>query len=151
MRALSKIMKKKYLYPLIAGCIYVLLLILLTICERVQPGASIKSLADAFWFSIVTLTTVGYGDLYPVTVVGRLIGLIFIFMSAGVVAAVVLVIVSAFRSKLLQFLRLRSLRDKDCCLFAAINEASVTLARNLRQQDPGCVPVFCGTPEEYLN
>ena len=142
-------MKKKFLYPAAAGCIYIFLLILLTLCERTQPGASIQSLADAFWFSIVTLTTVGYGDLYPVTAAGRLIGLVFIIMSAGVLAAVVLAIVSVFRGKLLPFLRLLNLRDKNCCLFAQISSASVSLAHDLCLQDPDCIPVFCGTPEEF--
>ncbi len=41
--------------------------------ERGQPGAVISSLADALWWSATTVTTVGYGDLYPVTGEGRIV------------------------------------------------------------------------------
>jgi voltage-gated potassium channel len=49
--------------------------------ERVQ-GANIISAADAVWWSVVTLTTVGYGDRYPVTGEGRIIATLL--MTAGV-------------------------------------------------------------------
>lgn len=41
--------------------------------ERHAPGATIVSFGDALWWAVVTITTVGYGDLTPVTVAGRLI------------------------------------------------------------------------------
>ncbi len=41
--------------------------------ERGHPGASITSFGKALWWSMTTVTTVGYGDLYPITVPGRLI------------------------------------------------------------------------------
>lgn len=41
--------------------------------EHTARGASITSFGDALWWSVVTITTVGYGDLTPVTVEGRLI------------------------------------------------------------------------------
>ncbi len=41
--------------------------------ERQQPGATITSYGDALWWAVVTMTTVGYGDMYPVSADGRLI------------------------------------------------------------------------------
>ncbi|MFB2585682.1 potassium channel family protein [Herbiconiux liukaitaii] len=41
--------------------------------ERGAPGSSIETFGDALWWAFVTITTVGYGDYFPVTVEGRLI------------------------------------------------------------------------------
>ena len=41
--------------------------------ERDSPAASIRTIGDALWWAIATITTVGYGDYTPVTLVGRLI------------------------------------------------------------------------------
>ena len=42
--------------------------------ERATQKDKFTSLGDAAWWSVVTMTTVGYGDLYPVTWTGRLVG-----------------------------------------------------------------------------
>jgi voltage-gated potassium channel len=47
-----------------------------------DPASNIKTAEDALWWSFVTITTVGYGDKYPVTTEGRLIAAIL--MTAGV-------------------------------------------------------------------
>jgi len=41
--------------------------------ERNAPDASITTFGEALWWTITTLSTVGYGDRYPVTVEGRLV------------------------------------------------------------------------------
>lgn len=41
--------------------------------ERDVPGASITSFGDAVWWTITTISTVGYGDRYPVTFEGRVV------------------------------------------------------------------------------
>lgn len=52
--------------------------------EDSAPGANIKTAGDALWYLIVTMSTVGYGDLFPVTEVGRLVGTIIIIVGVGV-------------------------------------------------------------------
>lgn len=51
--------------------------------EKVDPDASITNIGDAWWYFIVTLTTVGYGDYFPVTFGGRVIGILIVFLSLG--------------------------------------------------------------------
>ena len=54
--------------------------------ESKSPDANIKSASDALWWSYVTITTVGYGDRYPVTNAGRLVGIIVMTTGVGIFA-----------------------------------------------------------------
>ena len=49
-----------------------------------DPASNIKSAEDAIWWSLVTITTVGYGDKYPVTTEGRMIGVLLMFVGVGI-------------------------------------------------------------------
>jgi voltage-gated potassium channel len=46
--------------------------------EHGQPGANIHSPGDALWWAFATITTIGYGDHYPMTVAGRIVAVILV-------------------------------------------------------------------------
>jgi ABC-type amino acid transport substrate-binding protein len=58
-------------------------------------GSTAKGLGSAFWWSAVTMTTVGYGDKAPVTLGGRLVGLVWMFASIILIAGFTGAIASA--------------------------------------------------------
>jgi voltage-gated potassium channel len=53
------------------------------ICEQQDPKANIKTAGDAIWWSVTTITTVGYGDKYPVTTEGRIVAMILMISGIG--------------------------------------------------------------------
>ena len=53
--------------------------------ESVSPDAKILTGPDAFWYSMVTITTVGYGDYYPVTPGGRLTAIFIMIAGMGII------------------------------------------------------------------
>jgi voltage-gated potassium channel len=55
--------------------------------ENQSPDANIKSGWDAFWYSVVTITTVGYGDRFPITTAGRIAGMFTMFIGVGIIGA----------------------------------------------------------------
>src|SRR5690348_2786095 len=53
--------------------------------ERSHPGSNIRSYPQALWWAVCTITTVGYGDLYPSTVEGRLVALALMVGGLGLI------------------------------------------------------------------
>jgi len=59
-----------------------------TMAESVGEDGRIHSFGDALWWSAATITTVGYGDIYPVTFVGRVVGVATMVVGVSVFAVV---------------------------------------------------------------
>ena len=59
-----------------------------TMAEDVGDGRRIHSFFDALWWSAATITTVGYGDIYPVTAVGRVIAIFTMIVGISTLAVV---------------------------------------------------------------
>jgi voltage-gated potassium channel len=64
--------------------------------QHVFSAGEFGSLWDGIWWAVVTVTTVGYGDIYPKTVQGRLIGMVLMFVGIGFLSLLTAAVASRF-------------------------------------------------------
>ncbi|WP_205865715.1 potassium channel family protein, partial [Mycolicibacterium porcinum] len=96
--------------------------------ERGQPDAHITDFGQAVWWAITTITTVGYGDMYPVTTTGRVIAALLMIGGISLVGSITATIASWI---------VQSVADDDAATAAAtaahINELRAEIA-SLREE-----------------
>ncbi len=115
--------------------------------ESPDPAANIKSAGDALWWGLVTITTVGYGDQFPVTSGGRVIGAFLLFAGIALFSVLTGFIANAFlaprrrRRRLAvdsptdAIDRLRSLLDEQQERSDAIRQQLDELERSIRREE----------------
>lgn len=59
-------------------------------------AANITDMGDTLWYGLVTLTTVGYGDYFPVSMPGKIVGALFVLSSLGVLGVLIGKVADAF-------------------------------------------------------
>lgn len=86
---------------LVYAVVFIIFIALATLnAERDDPRATIQSFGDAIWWACVTIATVGYGDMYPVTVPGRIFAVMLMIGGIAIVGTASATIVSLFTERL---------------------------------------------------
>src|SRR6478735_5690918 len=115
-------------YPIFVPAIVAILIVIfggigVYLAEHNQPGANITNLGNAFWWAIVTITTVGYGEYFPLTFLGRVIGVLVMLSGIGT-AVMIVTIISERRLKHLEA-RLKPKTDEHLRLFGTDTKTDI--------------------------
>lgn len=139
-------MKRKHriyiTFIVILALIYVILLFVMLEAESANPESSIRTLGDAVWYSVVTLTTVGYGDITPVTPIGHAVGIIFLLLSTGILVTLVGTLLSFLTSEGFPLMLLSLQKKKNWYYFADTGLESNTLAQQILAEDPRGIIIY---------
>ena len=98
--------------------------------EQVPGEEAFSSFADGIWWAVVTMTTVGYGDRFPVTPEGRVVGVVLMFSSIVLVSLFTAMVSSIFVARRIQEGRgLEAVKFEDHVLLCGWNSRALrTLA-----------------------
>ena len=109
--------------------------ILIYVMEANNPDSPIDTLYEAVYWSIVTISTVGYGDITPATDAGRLVAMFVIIAGIAVLAFTTSLVVSAFTEKLDEIRETKTIDDinklKNIYLICGYQNVAQEVARKL--------------------
>ena len=101
-----------YTLSIFVGSVLLIATVAIYLFEAEAPESKVLTLMDALYWSVITLTTVGYGDIVPVTTEGRVVAMVLVFAGIGVISFATSIVVTAFHEKM------RELHDNR--VFAAV-------------------------------
>ncbi|MDO4615966.1 MAG: ion channel [Lachnospiraceae bacterium] len=122
--------------------ILLILPLLLLLAERRAGSTTIRSYGDAIWYTFTTLTTVGYGDMVPVSTVGRMLGFFLLLLSLGVLASFISLLVTFLSGSALPRWRLKHSGRKCLNIFLNFDSSAEYLAEQIVEKDPASLVVF---------
>jgi len=104
--------------------------------ERDAPEATITTFGDALWWALTTITTVGYGDRYPVTGQGRLVAVLLMVGGIALLGTVTAAVASWFVGRVADAARSEdaAARARDDAADAAADEAMRAEVRALTEE-----------------
>jgi len=73
--------------------------VVMYLVESPHPDSQINSMLDAVWWTVATSTTVGYGDIIPVTETGKIIAIFYMFFGIGILGLFISVLGTSFYKK----------------------------------------------------
>ena len=114
---------------------FVIIIILLTISECRASGSTIHNLWDALWYALITLTTVGYGDMSPVSPAGKFLGIVLALCSVGILSTMIGFIIELIRNQFLPKMMLRRSREAKWYVFNCSSREAGLLARELLSEE----------------
>ena len=85
-RAILDVKEEMVLFLVVAGLLLYISAVGIYYCEHQAQPEQFKSIFHCLWWSVVTLTTIGYGDMYPITAAGKVFASIIALIGIGVIA-----------------------------------------------------------------
>jgi voltage-gated potassium channel len=111
--------------------------VLIYVAEANNENSAINTLFEAFYWSVVSMSTVGYGDFVPVTELGRSVAMIIIISGIAVISFMTSIVVSAFTEQLDSIREQKTITDiskmKSFYLICGFSELSAIVAKRLQK------------------
>jgi voltage-gated potassium channel len=111
--------------------------VLIYVMEANNPDSPVNTLFDGLYWAIVTISTVGYGDVTPVTTEGRVVAMLVITSGIAVLAFTTSIVVSAFTEKLDEIREVKDIEDivklKSFYLICGYESVAKELTKKLRR------------------
>lgn len=103
-----------YTLSIFVGSVVLIATVAIYLFEVDAPGSRVSSVFDALYWSVITVTTVGYGDVVPVTLEGRVVAMVLVFAGIGVISFATSIIVMAFHEKMRELHDARVFAQIEC-------------------------------------
>ena len=110
--------------------------------EQDRDNSNIQSVWDGIWWAVVTMGTVGYGDKYPISLGGRIVGMLLIFSGVGLMSLFTATIASIFvEKKIKEGKGLETVKEKDHIIICGWNQYTENVLLGLTTYGSGDVPI----------
>ncbi len=111
--------------------------VLIYVMEANNPASPVNTIFEAVYWSIVTISTVGYGDVVPITHEGRIVALVVIIAGIAVLAFTTSLVVSAFTEKIDEIKEIKTVEDitklKNIYLICGYESLAQDVAKKLQR------------------